>query len=124
MENFKEAGQSFLQRMQAAATIDGEFYDQSTIEVLDNVASLFEKSPNVFVAFSHKEIIDFVGDYASRNDLLDENGNYDFKSLISYFGEKTGKDLSFLSPIIEKMGKGEKVGFSDLLALNGLFSLK
>lgn len=124
MQNFEQSGQQFLQRIQAAATIEGEFYETSTIEVLDNIASLLERSPNVLVTFSNKELTDFLGDYASRNDLLDENGNYDFKSLISFLGEKTGKDLSFLTPIMEKMGKGEKVGFSDLLALNGLFGLK
>lgn len=124
MQKFEKSGKEFLERIQKAGTIEGEFYETSTVEVLDNIASLLERSPNVLVTFSNKELTDFLGDYASRGDLLDDNGNYDFKSLISFLGEKTGKDLSFLTPIIEKMSNGEKVGFTDLLALNGLFSLK
>lgn len=124
MTKYEQSGKEFLTRVQQASTIEGEFYETSAVEVLDNVASLLERSPNVLVTLSNKELTDFLGDYASRNDLFDSEGNYDFKSLLSFLGEKTGKDLSFLAPIIEKMGKGEKVGFSDLVSLQGLFSFK
>ncbi|MGX7687317.1 hypothetical protein ACWA1C_09155 [Flectobacillus roseus] len=123
MEKYQLAVQEFAQKLQSSATIEGEFYDETAIEVINNLGNLFAKSPNVLVTFSNKELTEFIGEYASRNDVFFEDGSYNFKSVINHIGEKTGKDLSFLAPIIEKMGKGEKVGFSDLMSLQGLFSL-